>query len=234
MLCIGHRGAMGYAPENTLKSFAKAVALGVQCVELDVYCVEGTLLVFHDDFLERTTNGRGRLMDHDLAYLRSLQLAEQQRIPTLQEVCELLDGRVGVNIELKGPNTAPAVADFLLRQSRIDWALVSSFDHSALQEMRALMPDVRLGLLLEAGVKSFAWSAQMRALKPYSLHPSLHSVDRPLIARAREYGLKIFVYTVNRISDIKRMEALGVDGVFTDYPDKVLSRVAVTHANRWP
>lgn len=234
MLCIGHRGAMGYAPENTLKSFAKAVELGVQCVELDVYCVEGTLLVFHDDTLERTTNGRGRLMDRDLAYLRALRLAEQQRIPTLQEVYELLAGRVGINIELKGPNTAGAVADFLRRQTETDWALISSFDYAALRDMRALMPEVRLGLLLGSSASALDWSGMMAALEPYSLHPSLRSVDRQLVERARGYGLKIFVYTVNRISDIKRMEALGVDGVFTDYPDRVLSRVEATTANRWP
>ena len=105
-LCIGHRGAMGHAPENTLLSLKKALEMGAPCVEVDVYFVDGHLLVFHDDRLERTTNGFGYLADHDFEYLRSLDAGEGERIPTLREVFETVGLKAGVNIELKGPGTA--------------------------------------------------------------------------------------------------------------------------------
>ncbi len=88
LLCIGHRGAMGHAPENTLLSFRRALELGAHCVEADVYYVDHHLMVFHDDRLERTTNGSGYLADHDFETLRSLDAGNGERIPTLGEVFE--------------------------------------------------------------------------------------------------------------------------------------------------
>lgn len=242
MLCIGHRGAMGYAPENTLNSFRKALELGATCVELDVYNVQGTLLVFHDERLERTSNGKGKLMAHDLAYLRSLILAENQRIPTLDEVLQLTTGKVGVNIELKGPNTADAVVDKLLRQPSADWALVSSFDYPALQRVRERDANIRLGILMpQRAVMSkrsvdgvnLDLNAMIAELNPYSLHLPLRGATSKVIEQAQAKGLRVFVYTVNRPRDIARMTDLGVDGVFTDYPDRVPSQKDVPF-HGWP
>jgi glycerophosphoryl diester phosphodiesterase len=149
LLCIGHRGAMGHAPENTLSSFRKALELGAACVETDVYYVDRHLMVFHDDRLERTTNGAGYLMDHDFDTLRSLDAGNGERIPTLAEVFETIDGRAGVNIELKGPGTARPVADLIASLREKGWRdnliLVSSFNHRELEAVRGIDPRIRIG-----------------------------------------------------------------------------------------
>lgn len=112
-LIIGHRGAAGLAPENTLAGFARAAALGVHGVELDVHCVHGHLLVIHDDRLDRTTSGRGELATLDIGELRALDAGNGQPIPCLREVFESLPAEVGINVELKGPDTGAPVFSML-------------------------------------------------------------------------------------------------------------------------
>jgi len=224
LLCIGHRGAMGHAPENTLLSFKKALELGAQCVEADVYHVDGKLMVFHDDRLERTTNGSGYLLDHDFDYLRSLGAGDGERIPTLGEVFETVDLRAGVNIELKGPGTARPVAKFISTLRKYGWRddliLVSSFNHPELEEVRRIDPRIRLGVLnVGLPVDNAVFAA---ALGAYSVHLSMKSIDRRFVEDAHSRGLKVFVFTVNHPDDICRMQGLGVDGIFTNYPERVL------------
>ena len=224
LLCIGHRGAMGHAPENTLLSFRKALELGVQCVEGDVYYVDDRLMVIHDDRLERTTNGSGYLGDHDFDTLRSLDAGEGERIPTLEEVFETVDLRAGVNIELKGSGTAGPVVDFIAARRKDGWRddliLVSSFNHTELEAVHRMDPQIKLGLLI-AGPPADA-AALAVALGAYSIHLSLKYIDREFIVHAHSRNLKVFVFTVNEPEDIRRMGALGVDGVFTNYPERVL------------
>src|SRR4051794_29972802 len=105
-LIIGHRGAAGLEPENTLRSFARAIEIGVDAIELDVYCVDDRLVVIHDDTLERTTNGRGEVMKSTFAALRQLDAGRGERIPTLEEVFAAVPERLTVNVELKGSGTA--------------------------------------------------------------------------------------------------------------------------------
>ena len=110
MLCIGHRGAMGHEPENTLRSVNKALELGVDAVEIDVYNIEERAIVFHDRTLGRTTNGTGNIADCSFAYLRSLDAGKGEQIPTLEEVIEAIDRQAVIDIELKGGHTAKLVA----------------------------------------------------------------------------------------------------------------------------
>lgn len=224
LLCIGHRGAMGHAPENTLASFQKALELGTPCVELDVYYVDGNLVVFHDDRLERTTNGSGYLLDKDFDYLRSLDAGNGEKIPTLREVFEKIDLRAGVNIELKGPDTARPVVEFISALRKHGWnddlILVSSFNHRELAEVRRVDSRIRLGaMIVGLPVDDAAFAAVLGA---YSVHLSLEFVDRRFVDNAHSRGLRVFVFTVNHPDDICKMEELGVDGVFTNYPERVL------------
>ena len=224
LLCIGHRGAMGHAPENTLLSFKKALELGAQCVEADVYHVDGRLMVFHDDRLERTTNGSGYLVDHDFDYLRSLDAGEGERIPTLWEVFETVDLRAGVNIELKGPGTARPVAEFISALREYGWnddlILVSSFNRSELEKIHGMDPGIRLGVLNAGPPMDAADFAA--SLGAYSVHLSVKYIGARFVEDAHFRGLKVFVFTVNHPEGIERMERLGVDGVFTNYPERVL------------
>jgi glycerophosphoryl diester phosphodiesterase len=224
LLCIGHRGAMGHAPENTLLSFRKALQLGANCVEGDVYSVDGRLFVIHDDRLDRTTNGSGSLNDHDFNYLRSLDAGEGEKIPTLEELFITINMKAGVNIELKGPGTESPVVDFIAARRKEGWhddlILVSSFDHKALEAVRRMDSSIKLGALIaDPPVDAVAAAVGLGA---YSVHLSLKFVDRTFVDDAHLHGLKVFVFTVNDPDHILRMEEFGVDGVFTNYPERVL------------
>ena len=228
MLCIAHRGAMGHAPENTLLSMERALELGVPWVELDVYEVEGHLIVIHDKKLERTTNGVGYVMDQTFEYLRSLDAGKGQKIPTLDEVFELVQRRAGINIELKGPDTAGPVATFIERYRLKGWTdeeiLVSSFRHRELKKIKGFDSEVRIGpLIKEIPGGNAAFAEEMEA---FSVHVSLKHINRAFVADAHHRGLKVYVYTVNRLDDIERMRSLGVDGVFTNYPERVMKKMA--------
>ena len=135
VLCIGHRGAKGYMPENTLPSFQYAMDLGCDWLELDVYSVEDELLVIHDKRVDRTTDGHGLIEELKLDYLRSLDAGNGAKIPTLTEVLDLVNGKCGINVELKGRNTALPVSELL---SNYAWSaekvLLSSFDHEELAQ----------------------------------------------------------------------------------------------------
>lgn len=231
LLCIAHRGAMGHAPENTIASIRKALELGAPCIEIDVYCVNGNLLVIHDERLERTTNGKGKLGEHDFGYLRSLDAGQGERIPTLAEVCGEIDGKACLNIELKGSNVAADVVYFIqtmlhpeISSWRREQLLISSFDHRALQQVRRLDPSLNiaaLGYSIPADHARFA-----EDLGAIAVNPSLELVDQVYVDDAHARGLKVYVYTVNEPEDIQAMVKLGVDGVFTNYPERVLEHYA--------
>jgi glycerophosphoryl diester phosphodiesterase len=226
-LCFGHRGAGGHEPENTLLSVERALSLGADWVEVDVYLVDGELVVFHDRRLERTTNGRGYLKDHTLAHLRSLDAGKGQRIPLLREVLDLVDGRAGVNIELKGADTAGAAVDLVREYAArptwdLDRFLLSSFHHRELRSARNLHAEVPIGLLLRSVSPRYARLA--RDLAASSVHLDQDRTTRRFVDGAHRRGLRVFVFTVNSPEDVARVEALGVDGVFTDFPELVTGR----------
>lgn len=222
-VCIGHRGACGYEPENTLSSFERAISMGCPWIELDVYQVEGQLIVIHDDTLHRTTNGQGEVVNQSLTYLRSLDAGKGQQIPTLTEVISQVDHRAGINIELKGKGTAEPVIDLLHQFEDNGWDLaeflISSFNHDALAEVNRLQPRLRTGALFGRDIEGCI--ARAVKLKAFSLNPGLRTVDQDMVRKAHAAGLKVYVYTVNHQTDMRRMIADQVDGVFTNYPDRV-------------
>jgi glycerophosphoryl diester phosphodiesterase len=228
MLCFGHRGARGHAPENTVLGVHKAIELGADWIEIDVYAVDDELVVIHDDRLERTTDGAGYVVEQTLEHLRALDAGDGQRIPTLGEIFDAAGKKVGINIELKGPGTAAPVVDLIRHRMRDGWpaqsVIVSSFDHRELAEARRLAPDIRRGaLIVGLPVTNAAFAEDLGA---WSVHPSIEFLDEAFIADAHDRGLNVIPFTVNHPDDIDRMFALGVDGLFTDYPDRVVERRA--------
>lgn len=224
MRCIGHRGAMGHAPENSIASILKALELGAPCVEVDVYVVDSHLMVIHDDRLERTTNGTGYLLERTFEQLRALDAGDGQRIPTLDEVFDAVDRRAGINIELKGPGTAEPVAALIAQYRRRKWCddlvLVSSFNHRDLQRIRALDGRIKIGVLFKGLPVDDA--AMAERLGAYSIHPSIDCIDRRFVQDAHDRNIRVFAYTANSPEEVQRMHDLGVDGVFTSYPERVL------------
>ncbi|ATI03054.1 MULTISPECIES: glycerophosphodiester phosphodiesterase family protein [Cycloclasticus] len=223
MLMIGHRGAMGCAPENTLLSIHKAIELGADWVEIDVHCVADKLLVIHDETVDRTTNGRGKLIDYSFEELRALDAGLGQRIPTLQEVLEVTVGKVGLNIELKGLGTGKVLTSLLRNtpETYKNKMLVSSFLMPELEQVVRLNQHVKVGVLAGNNInESIAWATKLKA---FSIHIRLQKVTPKWVDRAHDLGLKVYVYTVNKVVQIRRMKELGVDGVFSDYPNRLTS-----------
>jgi glycerophosphoryl diester phosphodiesterase len=224
LLCIGHRGAKGYKPENTLSSIYKALEMGVSYLEIDVHYVDGHLMVFHNSRLERTTNGVGYLEQQSFSYLRSLDAGEGQQIPTIEEVCEVIRARACLNIELRGASTAAPVTEFVANLVESGWEkksiLVSSFNHREILEVKRRDQDIQTGALLNGLLIDDAKFAE--ALGAFSVHPSLEFIDQRFVDDAHARGLQVYVHTVNHPEDIHKMSQLDVDGVFTDFPERVL------------
>ncbi len=218
-MIIGHRGAAGLEPENTLRSFARAIELGVDAIELDVYCVDGELVVIHDDTLERTTDGHGDVMASSFDVLRRLDAGNGERIPTLAEVLQLAQSRVIVNIELKGANTAARVAACIAAHPRVD-VLVSSFDHGELARFRAIAQHTRVAPLFHRTVTHmFDIAASLQA---WSVNLSERLATAERLHAIAENGYRVLVYTVNDLTLGARLKADGADGIFTDFPDRML------------
>lgn len=235
MLVIGHRGARGHAPENTVASVVRAIELGARHVEVDVHVVEDRLVVIHDDRLERTTDGAGRVADQTFASIRRLDAGGGERVPTLTEVWEAARGRAALNVELKGPRTAePFVAWATACGARPEDVLVSAFDAGQLRLVRVAGIGLRLGTLFASHAPGRIEEAV--ALDAYSVHPAWTNVSAEWVDAAHAAGLKVFAYTVNETADMRRAAALGVDGIFTDYPDRARDALAPAAEvpPRWP
>ncbi len=225
-LCFAHRGASGHEPENTLLAVEKAIDLGADWVEVDVYAVDGELIVIHDERLERTTNGSGYVVEKTFRYLRSLDAGKGQRIPTLRELLDLVNRRIGVNVELKGPDTAALTVSLIDRHIKdrgwdSDQFIVSSFNQRELGKVHRLKPYIRIGVVI--GGMHRIYASFTRRHEVYSVHPHMDLVTARFMERAHRRGLKVFVHTVNDPGDITRMEAMGVDGMFTDFPERLRS-----------
>jgi glycerophosphoryl diester phosphodiesterase len=225
ILKIGHRGAKGYEPENTLISFEKAIEMDADGIELDVHLsLDGHLIVIHDETIDRTTNGKGVVNQLTLQELKSFTINEEYTIPTLQEVLDLVNQRCFVNIELKNQDTAEKVVQLIEhyisdKNWKNDHFLVSSFDWNALQQVRFLNDSIRIGVLTETDLDlaiSFA-----RFMKAEALHPDFQLLTNEYTSKIHEKGILVFPWTVNKIDAVKRMKSFKVDGIITDFLDRV-------------
>ena len=222
-LIIGHRGAAGLAPENTLASFALAVALGVDGIELDVRMSGTEVVVIHDKTVDRTTNGRGLVAELGFAPLRRLDAGDGERIPTLVEVLEAVPRHVLVNIELKGSETAEPVARIVDGRAgdarEVGRLLASSFNHDELMRFHERCPAVACAPL------SANWSGSLESMANAFGAWAVNLADRiatpSRVAQVKAWGCRCLVYTVNDPVRARELRALGVDGVFTDFPDRV-------------
>ncbi|MBU2576494.1 MAG: glycerophosphodiester phosphodiesterase [Nanoarchaeota archaeon] len=224
VLKIGHRGVASYAPENTLASIRKALELGVDMVELDVrFCKTGEVVVIHNKKVNRTTNGRGLVSEKTLTELKELKINKTEKIPTLAEVLNLINRKCKVNIELKGAGTPEPISKIVKAYVKNGWSyndfLVSSYNFSMLEEIRKINPRIQIGLLMEKAPKEIIGLA--RELKAYSINPRLKYITKKFVDDAHKGGLKVFVYTVNKLKDIEKMKGMGVDGIISDFPDRI-------------
>lgn len=225
MLKIGHRGARGYEPENTLIGFQKAIDLHVDRIELDVHLSsDGELMVIHDETIDRTTNGKGAVNQFSLPELKRFQIEKNQCIPTLTEVLNLIDQRCDVNIELKSYDTADKVVDLIekfIAEKNWNYSqfVVSSFDWTALQQVALLNWEIRIGVLTETDLDLAVAFAKFIQAK--SIHPYHHLLTAENTAQLQEKGFEVFPWTVNEPEDIKKIKSFNVNGIISDFPDRI-------------
>ena len=225
MLKIGHRGAKAHVAENTLASFQQALNLGAEGIELDVHvCATGELVVIHDFTVDRTTNGTGEVHKLTLAELKHLKVEGSHIIPTLDEVMDIIGKKCLVNIEMKGRHTASPVSDFVNRYVRekgysyTDF-IVSSFQREELKIMSQINPYVRLGILTQASVtQAWEWAEEFSAK---AIHPHYTLLTESNVKKAKAAGFKVYTWTVNEYDDIERVRGYGVDGIISDYPERL-------------
>ncbi|UWX54628.1 glycerophosphodiester phosphodiesterase family protein [Maribacter litopenaei] len=223
-LVIGHRGAMGHETENTLASIQKAIDLGVDMIEIDVFKIKsGEIVVFHDETVDRLTNGPGRIENYNYIDLKKLVVDGGHKIPMLQDVLKLIDNKVALNIELKGDDTADRV-NYIINYyiEKNGWSpenfIISSFKWDELTEMRRLNPNVQIAVLTEENpVDAISAAKELNAV---AINPYYKRLDLENVNEIREAGLKIYVWIVNEDFDIDAMKRLGVDGIITNYPGR--------------
>ncbi len=229
MLIFAHRGASGTEPENTLLAINAALDAKVDGIEIDIYQVDDKLFVIHDRWLQRTTTGKGQILHHSYEYLRSLDAGKGETIPTLDEVLALVAGQCTINLEFKG------VDDISLLFSYLDEAittskftaeniLLSSFNHHLLANIHQHRAEFALGALTACYPLEYAKFAEQ--LNAYSVHLDVDFISEHFVADAHKRGLKVFVYTVDEFEDIDAMKALGVDGIFSNFPARAKSHIA--------
>ena len=217
MIIFGHRGAPGYPPqgENTLSSFRKALNCGATGLEFDVRrCGDGRIVVIHDDTIDRTTNGIGRVADFTYEQLKQFDAGYGEPLPLLSDVLEEFGARCILNIEIKDPGLGTDLKKILLEKRLERHVIVSAFDWN---ELRLFPPEVPIGLLTERLENLLI---QARELCATAIHPRKDLVTPTLLEAARNAKLYVNVWTVNDAAEIAAYRALGIDGIFTDFPDR--------------
>jgi glycerophosphoryl diester phosphodiesterase len=217
VLIFGHRGAPGYPRrgENTIGSFRKALRSGANGLEFDVRrCADGRIVVIHDDTVDRTTTGRGRVADLTYDEMRRFDAGFGEPVPLLTEVLDEFGDRCLLNIELKDAGIAPDVKRLVLERRLEQQVIISAFEW---QELAAATPEIPIALLSSKPANLVARAREMRAA---AIHPCKDIVTPALIQAAREAKLLVNIWTVNDPGEISQFRTLGADGIFTDFPER--------------
>ncbi|MBC7846739.1 MAG: glycerophosphodiester phosphodiesterase [Flavobacterium sp.] len=225
ILKIGHRGAKGHKPENTLISFQKAIDLKVDGIELDVHLSsDGEIIVIHDETIDRTTKGKGFVNKLSLPELKVCRIENEHEIPTLTEVFDLINQQCLVNIEIKGKGMMKHVVELIesyveTKNWKYDQFLISSFDWISLLDIHLLNPEIPLGVLTEYDLElAFAFA---KFIDAKSVHVHYHLLSEKMTVQMQEEGFQVFAWTVNEPEDIQKIKSFNVNGIISDFPDRI-------------
>ncbi|MFQ6080690.1 MAG: glycerophosphodiester phosphodiesterase [Candidatus Bathyarchaeia archaeon] len=217
MLKIGHRGARAYEPENTLRSFKKALELGVDAVELDIRRTkDGEIVVIHDADVDRTTNGKGLVSELTLKEIKKFVTEKGEKIPTLEEALDFLDKKVKILIELKETGLEKKVLSLIHEKGLEKNVIIVSFLEEALRKVRELDDEVETGLIHVRHENPIKAALELRANYLLPLYRFTHTAN---VQKAHENGLKVIVWTINKQEEIAEYMKKGVDGIASDRPD---------------
>jgi glycerophosphoryl diester phosphodiesterase len=222
MIVVGHRGAAGLEPENTLRGFRRALELGVDYVECDVHLTrDGRLAVLHDETVDRTTDGHGPVAEFTFAELRRLDAGSGERIPELAEVLETVRGRASVLIELKGAGTERAAVDVVRTLGMAEAVFFTSFHLDRIERVRALDPALGTGAIFSAPPPDAC--ARAAAAGARSLGIQHRHLSPILVQEARDRRLVLRAWNPDTEPEMEAMIDLGVDGIGSNRPDLLLA-----------
>lgn len=244
-LVYAHRGASGYAPENTMAAFRMAVELGSHGIECDVQMTkDGTLVICHDETLDRTTDGKGLIKDHDYNELRRLDAGswfdgkfKSERLPKLSELLKLVkDNGLLLNIEIKsGIVQYPGIEQKVMAeveayglQKRV---IISSFNHYAVKKCKEINPSVKTGALYMEGLFE-PWN-YLKAVGCECAHPFYMALVPEISRELKARGHIINVFTVNDETTALDLVKMGVDGIITNYPDRIIKALKNKEGSAW-
>ncbi len=216
-LIVGHRGAGGYAPQNTLLSFQKAIEVGCQRTELDVrLSKDNKVIVIHNESVDEVSDGHGLVKEMTLSEIKKLNCPENQKIPTLQEVINLCKGKIDLQIELKTEGTPKLVNEIILKNKILPYILVTSFNINLLKEIKQLNPKIKIGFLFEKYSEKIWEFVELVSLE--YICPKSDIVTKEMVEKAHNINIKVYAYhTDNKKLGVKLIK-MGVDDIGTNFP----------------
>ena len=244
---IGHKGAAGYAPENTLASLQVAMDMGVDMIEIDVHMTkDGEVVVFHDEDISRTTNGTGKIHELTLAEVKELDAGSWfspkfagEKVPTLREAIDLVHGNADILIDIKSKghefydNFAEIIVDIIdEREDNKEWCIVQSYDQEYLEhayardstiQMKKIMMGEDESMLLSFYLNSKSFMTNRNKHHFFeTINPHYSTLSQRRIFRLHAKGYKVHTYVVNEREEMIKMLNMAVDGIITDYPDRLV------------
>jgi glycerophosphoryl diester phosphodiesterase len=217
LLKIGHRGARAYEPENTLRSFKKAIELGVDAIELDVRKTkDNKLVVIHNEDLSKTTNGKGSVGELTLNEIKQFVADKNEKIPTLSEAFQFLDKKVKILVELKEVGLEKEVIDLVHEKNLAENVIIISFHEVVLKKIRELDTKIATGLIYVRHKNPVQTALDLDVQYLLPLYHFTHSAN---VKKAHENNLKMVVWTINKADEVAEYKKKGVDGIASDKPD---------------
>jgi len=220
-LVVAHRGASAIAPENTLLAYKLAYELGADMIETDVQeTKDGTLVCIHDYTVDRTTNGRGTIAELTYREIRDLDAGNSEKIPTLDEVLDYVQGKMKINIELKVTDIENKVLSAVKTRNMISDVIISSFLHGTLISMKNLDASVSTAVLVSKirnDMISYVIEHEANAL-----NPDFKNITPDIVAEAHRNNIQVFPWTVNDSGQMQALYEMSVDGIITNFPDVAL------------
>jgi glycerophosphoryl diester phosphodiesterase len=234
---IAHRGASGYAPENTFSAFEKAVEMKADYIEIDVQrSRDGELVIIHDTSVDRTTNGTGAVKDLTFEQLRSLDAGSWKGdqfvgeiIPTFDEILDRYHGKIGILIELKSPELYPRIEEEVaqkLKERNLDKPqnekiIIQSFNFESMKKINTLLPEIPIGVLTSSRTHTTEQALKEISLYADYFNPNYGIVTESLVNQVHSFGMKIASWTVRSQESANFLLDMNVDAIVTDYPDYV-------------
>jgi len=230
---IAHRGASGYAPENTMAAFRKALEMGAEMIEFDVHRTsDGKFVIMHDGETDRTTGVKGKIAEMTLEQIEQLDAGSWfskdftgEKVPTLSQVLEWAKGKIQVNIEIKSEGCEEEVVRLINKLDTKNETIVTSFHHEFLKKIKELDPEIITGALIGDVKDEKQLDDIIAACAPNALNPRYINISKSNVKWAHTKGLAVNIYTVNDTISMQRLIKFGADGIITNYPDVLLTTI---------